>query len=91
MFMNELSKLTAFAQERSTLETSTLSLIKMAVLLAMDKPEEAKVPMLEYKNAGGEQDNIDAVLAIIATSKLSYIYNEPVSNEKPNGSSSCCS
>ncbi|MBA8894309.1 hypothetical protein [Pantoea agglomerans] len=91
MFINEFSKLAAFAQEKSSLEAGTLGLIKMAVLLAMDKPEEAKALMLEYKNAGGGQDNIDAVFAIIASAKLSYIYCETVRNEKPSGSSSCCS
>lgn len=91
MFINEFSKLTAFAQENSTLDTGTLGLLKMAVLLAMDKPEEAKAVMLEYKNAGGGQDNIDAVFAIIASAKLSYIYSETVRNDPPSGSSSCCS
>lgn len=90
MFISEFSKLIASCEEKSSLDTQTLGLLKIAIFLAMDKPDDVTTLMLEYKNNGGEQNNIDAVFALIASTKLSYLQGKATRTETP-ASSSCCS
>lgn len=91
MFISEFSKLIAFSEEKSSLEPQTLGLLKIAIFLAMDKPEDATAVMLEYKNNGGDQNNIDVVFALIASTKLSYLQSSHATRTETPTGSSCCS
>ncbi|HBR1858639.1 TPA: hypothetical protein L9M38_004964 [Klebsiella quasipneumoniae subsp. quasipneumoniae] len=90
MFISEFSKLIAFSEEKASLDAQTLGLLKMAIFLAMDKPDEAAAQILEYKNNGGGQNNVDAVFALISSAKLSYLQDNAGRTQTPAGSS-CCS